>query len=137
MTLKMNFPTEAKAILRRHGFKQRTPDELIEWWANLVEQCVDGYDWTIYEFDYELVVRDYIEALMNEPSLANSRQFEEFKQRVAELDRRFKAVLQEGVQRPWKSQSWWRVGVLKYAGEDYREDMSSRYAIDVEISGTP
>lgn len=129
----MDFDATSKAILERHGFKQRTPDELVEWWANLIEQCVDGYDWTIYEFDDEMSVRDYIETLLDDPSLEGFNAFNEFKARVARLDEQYRELLQGDVKRPSKLDFWWRTGVLRYAGDEYCEDMSSRYSISVEV----
>jgi hypothetical protein len=128
----MNFDTTVRAILKRHGIKQSTLDELVEMWANLVEQCVDGYDWTIYEFDNEMAVRDDIETLLVDSSLECFDEFRDFQRRVAELDGRYKSLLQENVRRPVPSDYWWRTGVLQSAGDEYCKDMSSRYSIHVE-----
>lgn len=127
-----SFDEAARDVLERAGYKPRTPDELINWWDNLIKQCEDGYEWTIYEFDDEMAVRDYVSLVLRDESLQPMPEYVEFKHSIDELDNRFRAMLQEGVKRPFKRDDWWRTGVLRYAGSDYCEDMESRYSISVD-----
>jgi hypothetical protein len=129
------FDDRVRQSLKQHGLKDRTGNELVEWWKNFVEQCEDGYGWTIYEYDDEISVRDSLDAVLNDRSVMELPNADELLKQVERIDERFKALLQIGVSRPMTSSKWWRTGVLKFAGEEYRSDMESRYSIRVNSSG--
>jgi len=71
-------------------FKDRTGKELVEWWNNFVEQCEDGYGWTIYEYDDEIGVRDYLDAVLNDRSVMELPNAGELLKQVEGIDERFK-----------------------------------------------
>ncbi|XZE17685.1 hypothetical protein SH449x_002960 [Pirellulaceae bacterium SH449] len=118
--------------LSLHGYKRRSSVELLKWWTDFVGQCVDGYDWTIYEYDDEIGVRDYLECLLQDSGLKTFGEFNSFRKAIEEIDEQFRTVLQTNVDRPTDSPHWWRKGVLKFAGDEYRDDMESRYSIVVD-----
>jgi hypothetical protein len=132
VTTTNEFDSQCVDSLRRHGFKPRASSDLLEWWHSFVGQCEGGYRWTIYELDDELSVRDYIEVLLTDPVVAKFEEFASFAERVAELDKRFKALLKVGITRPASSQTWWRQGILRFAGDEYRSDIANQYSIPVE-----
>jgi hypothetical protein len=127
-----NFETKVANVLSGGGYKKRTSKELVEWWSGFVDQCIDGYDWTIYEYDDEIGVRDYLECLLIDSELQRFEEYEPFRSAIDEVDKRFRTVLQENVERPTDSSYWWRRGVLQFAGDEYRQDMESRYSIPVD-----
>jgi hypothetical protein len=127
-----DFEERVAVVLVQSGYKKRTSKELAEWWSGFVDQCVQGYDWTIYEYDDEIGVRDYIECVLNDMQLKGFHEYEWFRSAIDEVDKRFRAVLQESIQRPTDSPYWWRKGVLQFAGDEYRQDMESRYSILVD-----
>jgi len=127
-----DFERKVSEILGEHGYKARSTEELLEWWRNFVSQCVDGYDWTIYEYDDEVGVRDYLECLLQSAELNSFHEFLSLREAVEKTDQEFRNVLQERIERPTDSKFWWRKGVLKYAGDEYRQDMESRYSIAVD-----
>lgn len=124
-----SFESHVHKILTEHGYKVRSSKELVEWWSNFVSQCTEGYDWTIYEYDDEIGVREYLECLLQDNELQQFSEFAALRESVEKTDEIFRGLLQEQVVRPTDSKFWWRKGVLKFAGDEYRQDMASRYAI--------
>lgn len=76
----------------------------------------------------DLAVRDLIELVLQDNSLAGSSEFESFTREVQETDRRFKGLLHDDAQRDAKG-PWWRRGILKSGGGGYRADIHERHGI--------
>lgn len=127
-----SFEVEVNETLSAHGYKMRSAKELFEWWSSFVNQCVDGYDWTIYEYDDEVGVRDYLECILQSEELRKFTEFASLRESVDKVDEVFRGLLQTDAERPTNSRFWWRKGVLRFAGDEYRHDMESRYSIAVE-----
>jgi hypothetical protein len=103
---------------------------LISRWRLFVEQCEEGYDWTIYEFDEEISVRDEIESA--DKTCLNTKEELEFKSNLFEIDTRFKSLLNEDAERPDRPKTWWSRGILKKAGVDYKQDIQEFYKVFVD-----
>ena len=54
---------------------------------------------------------------------------------VGSVDGRFRVLLRNDVNDKNGDAPWWRRGVLKYAGEDYAQDIRSLYGIEIETPG--
>lgn len=121
-----------RQALRRGGHKERSGAELVSAWSFLVDQCEDGYGWTLCEFDDEVSVRDYLESVLRDPDIIERPESLELAWQVHQIDNRFLALLQPGVLRPGHSSQWWRTGVLQFAGDDYRHDLGSLFSIHVD-----
>ncbi len=128
----MTLDEAVQSVLDRHGYKRRPLSKLVAMWKSLVDQCLEGYRWTIYEFDDEMSVREYIDSILDDPVVASFPEFEGFAQQIQVVDEIYRSVLQPGVRRPSPEDTWWSTGVLKYAGDEYRSDMLSSYSIAVD-----
>jgi hypothetical protein len=53
----------------------------------------DGYDDNIYDYDNDLFVRDLIEALLHDDRLRDVEPMRGFRERVGQIDTRFRALL--------------------------------------------
>lgn len=128
----MSFAAAVTLALQNHGYKPRSPNELLRWWQQFLEQCEDGYPSSIYEYDDEICVRDYIESVLNDVRVASYGEFTEFELKVRGIDERFRKLFQPDVKRPWPNDVWWRAGILRFACEEYCQDILSRYSIPVD-----
>jgi hypothetical protein len=108
------------------------PPALLRKWDSFVDSCLSGYAWDISEYNNEIRVRDHIEVLLQAECLQQFPEIQAFRELVNPIDQQFKAVLQPDKTLP-KQDSWWRKGVLKYAGEPYARYMQRVYGIEVDI----
>jgi len=134
LSREMAYETALNDALRRIRSRWNG-DDLLATWTSWVEDCEDGYAFTAYEYDAELSVRDVVEEALNDPTLATYPEHEAFRNRVAEIDQRFRAVLHPTWRIPrappeWAS--WWRMGILRRAGRQYAEYWRE-LGFDVEV----
>ncbi len=120
------------SVLERLDYKRFSLSVLASKWTFFVDQCAEGYDWNIYEFDNELSVRDSIEEILNDPVFKQFYEFGGFVREVHDADERYRDLLQPNVKRTSFSESWWHTGVLKSAGDEYCSDVLRRYSILVK-----
>jgi Xaa-Pro aminopeptidase len=106
--------------------------QMEEAWAQFLDECEEGYNWNIYEFDNDISVRDRIELVLSREDLFGIAAVEHLRAAVANVDERFRALLRNDMSINNDAAHWWRRGVLKYAGQQYAEDVRRRYGIEIE-----
>jgi hypothetical protein len=111
--------TQAEALHER-------TEVLLDEWREFVSECEAGYGWNVYEYHNDLSVRDRLETCLPEMEAADAAQ-------VAEIDGRFRALLQPGVQVGPEDGPWWHRGVLRYAGPDMAAELKDWFQVDVEV----
>lgn len=109
-----------------------SPAGLLDEWCGFIEQCEEGYIWSIYEYDNDLDVRRRIQVLADRLPGASASSAE-FMLRVGEIDSRLRALFQPAPAQRTEFPEWWRQGVLRYAGREYAEDIRRGYGFDVGI----
>lgn len=108
-----------------------SPEELLDEWARLVEACEDGYEYNVMEYHTDLAVRDRIEACLRAPGRTDAG----YAARVAQVDERFRALLQPGVMVGPGDDPWWHRGVPRYAGYALSDGMREWFDVEVEARG--
>ena len=98
---------------------------LLEEWRDFVAECEAGYGWNVYEYHNDLSVRDRLEGARGEMDA-------EAAAHLAEIDLRFQALLQPGVQVGPEDGPWWHRGVLRYAGPEMAAELKEWFQVDVE-----
>ncbi|HEY0016083.1 MAG TPA: hypothetical protein VGC13_07175 [Longimicrobium sp.] len=111
--------TQAEALHER-------TEVLLDEWRDFVLECEAGYGWNVYEYHNDLSVRDRLETCLHEMEPGDAAQ-------VAEIDDRFRALLQPGVQVGPEDGPWWHRGVLRYAGPDMAAELKDWFRVDVEV----
>lgn len=111
--------TQAEALHER-------TEELLDEWRDFVAECEAGYGWNVYEYHNDLSVRDRLETCLAEMEAGDAAQ-------VAEIDGRFRALLQPGVQVGPEDGPWWHRGVLRYAGPDMAAELKEWFQVEVEV----
>ncbi|WP_420130518.1 hypothetical protein [Longimicrobium sp.] len=104
---------------------QRT-EVLLDEWRDFVRECEAGYGWNVYEYHNDLSVRDRLQTCIDEGDADLAAQ-------VEEIDARFRALLQPGVQVGPEDGPWWHRGVLRYAGPDLATELKDWFQADVEV----
>lgn len=99
---------------------------LLDEWRDFVRDCEAGYGWNVYEYHNDLSVRDRLQGCVDEGDADLAAQ-------VEEIDVRFRALLQPGVQVGPEDGPWWHRGVLRYAGPDLATELKDWFQVDVEI----
>ena len=112
----------------RHEPSSAPPDTLLDDWRAFVEACERGYEYNVMEYHADLSVRDRVEACLREAATPG-----DFAARVAEVDERFRALLQPGVQVGPEEDPWWHRGVLRYAGGDLAAGLREWFDAEVEV----
>lgn len=115
--------THAEAVHERTGM-------LLDEWREFVASCEAGYGWNVYEYHNDLAVRDRLQTTLEEMDAAEAAQ-------VAEIDARFRALLQPGVQVGPEEDQWWHRGVLRYAGPELAAGLKDWFSVDVEVREPP
>jgi len=87
------FATATKEEGRRSGW---SPATYLEVWAAFTEDCENGYQGNIYEYENDISVRDVIEKALTSLVPAGDAALAVFADAVAEIDARFAAVLNSG-----------------------------------------
>ena len=107
------------------GLLHEAPAEMLDEWRRVVREIEAGYSWNVYQYHNDLSVRDRLEAaIADDPELAAE---------VAEVDARFRALLQPGVQVGPEEDPWWHRGVPRYAGPELAAEMKEWVQADVEV----
>ncbi len=102
--------------------KRFFPDQCIRGWEYLIEEIEKGYNWESYELDYDVGHRETADFFLNENSLNNFPEHQEFKKLISELDTKFLNLTQVNPRlESFDELYWWEKRLLKYGGEKYRE----------------
>ena len=88
---------------------------------------------SIYEYDNDIFCRDVIEAVLKDADLNDAEELDEFRRRVEAADRKFQALAMEGAQRRGRTAEWWRRVIVRRAGKELADDLSSDYGVTVEV----
>ena len=114
-----------------HDVAAESPEELLDQWREFVEGCEQGYEFNVMEYHTDLSVRDRIEACLRSPGRTDPV----YAARVAEVDARFRALLQPGVEVGPADDPWWHRGVLRYAGDALADGLREWFSVEVEARG--
>ena len=115
----------------QHDTTAESPQELLDRWREFVEGCEQGYEFNVMEYHTDLAIRDRIEVLLR----ASEGPDATWAAGVAELDERFRALLQPGVQVGPEDDPWWHRGVPRYAGYALSDGLREWFGVEVEARG--
>jgi len=110
-----------------------SPAAYIDAWRSFVLDCEDGYQWSIYEYENELGVRDVIDQVLSASELTEYPELPIFAGTVAEIDERFASLLRTGPTLPRESAVWWHAGLPGHAGPDLVADAKAQYGVQLRL----
>lgn len=142
MDLLVGWCAPSARLVPKHAYGSRvrpwgrhfSPEELVAAWRSFVEQCERGYSMNIYEYENDLSCRAMIHETMEDPTLASSSDARAFKEEVAQVDDRFRRLLQPGVLIGDADSPWWKRGVPRSAGGELASDFRDIHGVDVELA---
>ena len=108
------------------------PSDLVEQWNEFVQQCVEGYQYSLFEFDYEVSVRDEIQQIIDDGRLQEYEEFKDFVNKVDEIDNNFKSVVNDFKIPERDKLPWWKKGILKKAGDQYVQNVKDELGLEVQ-----
>ncbi|NEM97419.1 hypothetical protein [Pontibacter burrus] len=122
-----------KALSKNKINKNNGPNYFIEGWGDLISACNSGFQFSSSEFDYELLIRDEIEKILQSKELEKYAEFQLFKDKIKELDDEFRKCTHPQYKLPIKTNNWWQNSVLKYSGELYAEQIKKHFGFDIQV----
>lgn len=126
-----DYHSEFKLILKKLGFEDNahyTHYGLLEGYEGLIESLSKEYDWNIEEFDNDIFIREVIEVILVSKSLKIYNEYDEFQNRIMELDQKLKEISYPYIRQHDKK--WWENIILKNGGPTYNEDVFMNYGIN-------
>lgn len=111
-----------------------SPSHLLTQWDEFVNSCAEGYQWDVSEYNNEITVRNKLDHLLSSTKLQSFDELQQLRNRVKDIDNRFKCLLREDIKLEGEK-PWWEKGVLKSAGSDYASFFQKAYNVDIEIVG--
>lgn len=115
---------EFKRVLKENRLDENLyPLDFMRSWAETVESFIDGYSYTVYDADYDMIVREEIEVLLNADSLKGYEAFKYFTDAIAESDEKYRSVTFDISGYKKLSGNWWKNRLPKYACSEYIESV--------------
>ncbi|MFJ4267898.1 hypothetical protein ACIPY1_15170 [Paenarthrobacter nicotinovorans] len=106
-----------------------SPAGYIDAWKSFVADCEEGYQWSIYEYENELEIRDVIDKVLTAPELTAYPELATFAEAIADTDERFAALLRSGPSVLPETASWWNRNLPGQAGPHLVADAEAHYAV--------
>ena len=120
--------------LKQNGLDiNRGPNYYVDSWSDFITSCIEGYPYSLFDYDLDIYMRGQIDLLIKSPDLQGFSELRIFKTRIEEIDNRFKLVT---IDRPNKKQlslSWWENRILKYGGQEYVQNILDIYGLKIEL----
>jgi len=99
----------------------------VEFWKIFIDECQNGYGWTVFEYFDEIGIRDLIEKALNDPNIKLINGFLDFRGLVYTLDKRFAEVtLADDF---FESENWWNRKLPKFGIRDFITSLKQTYNI--------
>jgi hypothetical protein len=121
-----------KSFLEAKKWRVKAPWELLFGWNYFVTECERGYQWTIYEYNNEISVRESMEHILDALRSQSFAEIAEFREAVATIDERFKSLALPDYE-TCHQEYWWERIILKHAGTDYAEAIFADYGVQIEV----
>lgn len=136
--MEMNENLETAYNFFKRSYRYDIPNKLsilIKLYEDLIDECKEGYSFTIYELDDELSLRDFIEDFLRFLEKKNDALYNNLQASMTFLDSKLKNLFTTKYLRPITGDEsrWWHRGILKYSGQDYAKNVKSEYRLEVKV----
>jgi hypothetical protein len=103
-------------------------------WNDFVDNCLEGYDDSLFEYESEIWVRWGIQQAIEDEELRNCEGFHSFSVAVQQADEVFKSVATANLPAESVSGSyWWSVIVPRYGGKEFVSDLRRERGIVIPV----
>jgi hypothetical protein len=131
MTAAEGFGSAVRNATSTDSNRGRLPGELLAEWERMIQFCEEGYDDTIDEYHNDLAVRDVIESVLASKQLQVHEELAWFREQVAALDERFRALVQPDLVVGQPGTAWWHRHPPRWAGPELAADFQSLHGVTV------
>lgn len=107
--------------------------ELVNSWKDFVDDCKIGYSESIYEFDYDLQIRDELQEFISSDIFTRLDYKNEIIKKIDLIDNEFINILIFINVNDSDLPFWKRKKVLKYAKGDYVTDVLNIFGIEITL----
>ncbi|XZF13794.1 hypothetical protein ACTHGU_18590 [Chitinophagaceae bacterium MMS25-I14] len=104
---------------------------LLSTWEGLMKECIDGYSFSLYEFDDEIGVRSNIELLMKSEILKPFSDFSFFLNEISRIDSELRKHLVLDVLKINSGSSWWKNCLPAAATHEFIDTVKTLYGADI------
>jgi hypothetical protein len=115
--------------------RRRSPYQLLDQWRSFVDDCINGYAWSWYDFDNERGVRDTIDRLMSDSDLREFPEWEVWSRKIKVLDDAYRSILVDIPNRSGGDLPWWRGGVPRQAESELAADVRKMFGVAIDVVG--
>ncbi|RZU51481.1 hypothetical protein EV385_3310 [Krasilnikovia cinnamomea] len=115
------------------GRRAYLPGEMLSRWEQVVDFVVEGYDDCLDEYFFDLGVRGSLDAVLRDPELQQYPELTWVREKLAEIDDRFRACLRDEPIPRLLDYPWWESHPPRYAGPQLAADYLTTYGVTVEI----
>lgn len=109
-----------------------TPHRAVERWHEFVDDCVEGYGGTLFEYRDEISIRSFLQRVIDDPVVKESPELHWFRSQVRQADDKFAELLKDGLEVPG-GRGWWERKIPPVAGEEMAENVKEIYGYEVEV----
>lgn len=122
----------AKVLAQKELDVKHGPNYFVDCWSDFIAGCIEGYSYSLFDFDHDIWFRGQIAAIMDSPDLQEFSEIQIFKSRIDELDNKFKSITIDRPNRKHKASLWWENKLLKYAAPEYVKDVFTVYGLEID-----
>lgn len=102
--------------------------EFVDIWEEMVDEIINGYEWSLYEYEDEISVRDDLEKALESSSLNQFHDWSGLVRRTLAADNKLEDLLGRGAEIR-DSEFWWHRRIPPHGGPDFVEDVKRIYGI--------
>ncbi|WMJ72551.1 hypothetical protein RCC89_05160 [Cytophagaceae bacterium ABcell3] len=96
-------------------------------WKDFVEECKEGYSWTVWEYMNEVDIRTIIQKVLDHPDIKNFPDYQEYKQEVLKYDEEFRGIIL--TKDYFDNDYWWERKLPKCGYGDFIDTLRNAYGI--------
>ncbi|MCM1972674.1 hypothetical protein [Streptomyces sp. G1] len=109
-----------------------TPHRAIEEWSEFVDDCMEGYEGTLFEYWDDLSIRSFLQRVIDDSMLKEVPELTWFKSEVQRVDEKFASLLAQGFEARG-GRGWWERKIPRVAGHAMAENVKEQYGYEVEV----
>jgi hypothetical protein len=120
------------SVLSKNTLSNNSPNEYVENWKNFVEECKDGYSYSLYDYDLDLSIRDEIEIILRSEELKMFDEHELFRNRIMMIDQEFISITKD-IRIFGLPSFWWKYKIPKFSKQQFSENVKNEFGLDIDV----
>ncbi|MBB4884967.1 hypothetical protein [Streptomyces netropsis] len=109
-----------------------TPHRAIEEWSDFVDDCMEGYEGTLFEYWDDMSIRSVLQRVIDDPVVKGVPELAWFESEVRRVDEKFAHLLTKGFE-VRGGRGWWERKIPRVAGREMAENVREQYGYEIEV----